>query len=218
MDVIVDTSSLRVLRVPDVGPDGNNLYLVVDAQTGESAFVDAPAEPEQSIALADGTQVTSILITHTHSDHTASLAFLKAHFGAKVYCHPGELGVTGEEIDVPLLDDETVQVGGTKWRVIHNPGHTPGSSSFFRRDGQSTVLFSGDTLFPGGPGWSQSPRHLREEIDSITKRLLPLPPETVVFPGHGGGTTIRQCRAEYTVFASKPHPDDLHGDVLWLSS
>ena len=76
----------------------------------------------------------------------------------------------------------------------------------------------GDTLFPGGPGHSNSPEELQQNIVSITGRLYTLPDDTLVLPGHGDNTTIEGSRKEYAVFASRSHPRDLHGDVLWESS
>jgi glyoxylase-like metal-dependent hydrolase (beta-lactamase superfamily II) len=218
METIVSTPAIRILRIPDVGPEANNVYLVIDVPTGESAFVDAPADAEKWIDAAEGTRPARLLITHTHSDHTASVELLKERFGLQVLCHPAEPWLDASKIDVRLADGDTVQIGTSEWTAIANPGHTPGSTSFFRQDVHGAVLFSGDTLFPGGPGWTATPLHLRREIESIRDKLLVLPPETAVYPGHGAATTIRQSRAEYKVFESKPHPDDLHGDVLWMTS
>ncbi len=75
-----------------------------------------------------------------------------------------------------------------------------------------------DTLFPGGPGRTGSPEALHQIIDSITKKLLVLPDETTVYPGHGDDTTIGEARQQYQDFASRTHPSDLQGDVSWLTS
>ena len=99
-------------------------------------------------------------------------------------------------------------------RVIHTPGHTPGSICLLLGD----ALFTGDTLFPGGPGASRSNLALQEEITSITSRLYPLPAKTLVLPGHGPGTTIGESKHEYEIFKAKKHDPDLHGNVLWLES
>ena len=98
--------------------------------------------------------------------------------------------------------------------ALFTPGHTDGSTCFLI----GNHLFSGDTLFPGGPGKSRSPEALRTELDSITSKLLILPDETAVYPGHGDDTSIAEARRQYRVFASKSHPDDLCGDVSWLES
>ena len=79
-------------------------------------------------------------------------------------------------------------------------------------------LFSGDTLFPGGPGKTRSPELLKQVIDSITRKLLVLPDDTAVYPGHGLDTTIGEARRQYQDFASRQHPADLCGDVNWLES
>ena len=79
-------------------------------------------------------------------------------------------------------------------------------------------LFSGDTLFPGGPGKSDNPDAFRQIIDSITGKLLVLPDDVTVYPGHGLDTTIGDTRREYQDFASRSHPSDLFGDVAWLSN
>jgi glyoxylase-like metal-dependent hydrolase (beta-lactamase superfamily II) len=102
-------------------------------------------------------------------------------------------------------------------RVLHTPGHTPGSICLLAPASGHNVLISGDTLFPGGPGRSDSNAALNEMIASIASRLLPLPENTVVMPGHGDDTTIAASKREYEVFASKEHPADLRGDVLWES-
>jgi glyoxylase-like metal-dependent hydrolase (beta-lactamase superfamily II) len=80
------------------------------------------------------------------------------------------------------------------------------------------ILIAGDTLFPGGPGHSDRPEDLQQEIRSIVERLFVLPDDTVIYPGHGDGGTIGRSKQEHTDFASRPHPPDLCGDVLWLES
>ena len=99
-------------------------------------------------------------------------------------------------------------------RAVLTPGHTPGSTSFVT--GQH--LFSGDTLFPGGPGKSASPAALRQMIESITQRMFTLGDVTDFYPGHGGDGKLEDAKREYEVFASRSHPDDLCGDVAWLGS
>jgi glyoxylase-like metal-dependent hydrolase (beta-lactamase superfamily II) len=99
-------------------------------------------------------------------------------------------------------------------RVLHTPGHTPGSICLL----SGGAVLTGDTLFPGGPGYSRTPEALREEIASITRELYVLPDETLVLPGHGTSTTIGASKAEHAVFASKPHDPELCGDVVWTES
>jgi len=115
------------------------------------------------------------------------------------------------KIDRPLSDGEEIAAGSAMIRAIYTPGHTPGSTCYLA----GGILFSGDVLFPGGPGRTQTPPDLQQTIASITARLYPLPDDTLVLPGHGGDTTIADSKREYAVFASREHPPDLHGDVLW---
>jgi glyoxylase-like metal-dependent hydrolase (beta-lactamase superfamily II) len=117
----------------------------------------------------------------------------------------------GSKIDEPIADGDEVVVGKGIIRAVHTPGHTPGSTCYLA----GGILFSGDVLFPGGPGRTQSPDDLQRSIKSITERLYALPDETLVLPGHGGDTTIGESKREYAVFASREHPRDLRGDVTW---
>jgi hydroxyacylglutathione hydrolase len=98
--------------------------------------------------------------------------------------------------------------------VLHTPGHTPGSLCF--KIGR--YLFVGDTIFPGGPGHTDTPDDFRKILASITGKIFTLPGNTLILPGHGDGTTVRKAREEYAVFASHPHIEELSGDVLWISS
>ena len=209
-----EESRLRLVKVGPLGPWANNAYLIIDRQAGEGAIVDAPAEGEKILAAAEGIKITKILLTHTHRDHWLSYDLLKQATTAPVYCHPAETQIPAQHIDVPLTDGQELAVGNLRLRVIHTPGHTPGSVCFLI----GRHLIAGDTLFPGGPGHSDTPADLQQAIRSIADRLYPLPEDTLVHPGHGDGTTIGASRREYAVFASRPHPPDLCGDVLWESS
>ena len=202
------------LKRLEVGEYGNNCYIVIDPVTKQSAIIDAPAEPDRIIEATVGTQVKYILITHTHGDQTGALRELVEATGAKVGVHPTEAEKIAPYGNLMLNENDTLQIGTVPLRILHTPGHTPGSSSFIT----GSHLFTGDTLFPGGPGRSASPDDLAQELQSITKKLFLLMPQTTVYPGHGAGTTIADAQCEHAYFASQPHPSDLHGDVLWMSS
>jgi len=98
--------------------------------------------------------------------------------------------------------------------VLHTPGHTPGSLCLL----SGKHLFSGDTLFPGGPGKTGNPAAFEQIINSITEKLFILPDETLVYPGHGEDTVLGKEKQEFAVFSSRPRTPGLCGDVLWLSS
>jgi hydroxyacylglutathione hydrolase len=206
-----DEGTFRLIKVGPLGPFDNNAYVIVDPAAGEAAIVDMPAEGEKVLEATIDLRVAKILLTHTHPDHWFSYDLLKQATGAPVYCHPAEVQMPLERIDIPLADGQELTVGDVAVRVIHTPGHTPGSVCFL----VGRYLISGDTLFPGGPGHSDTPEDLQQSIRSIVQRLYVLPDETLVLPGHGGDTTLGASRREYAAFASCAHPPDLCGDVLW---
>jgi glyoxylase-like metal-dependent hydrolase (beta-lactamase superfamily II) len=181
--------------------------------------VDTPEDPEAVIEQARDTAVKGILITHNHNDH---LAGFDTVFGVhEVPIHIGTMdgeSLDGKGVTEWIPEGDIKNVGELKIRTIHTPGHTPGSTCYAitTESGGNTLLLSGDTLFPGGPGRTRSPELFRQEIKSIIDRLFILPESTIVLPGHGSDTTIAEAKKEYRVFASKTHEDDLHGDVTWL--
>ena len=113
-----------------------------------------------------------------------------------------------------LTDGEVVSFGNQELRVLITPGHTDGASCFL----VGKHLFSGDTLFPGGPGKSRSPEALAQILESIQSKLLSLPDDVAVYPGHGDDTTIAEAKRRHGVYASKSHPAGQFGDVDWLES
>ena len=203
----------NVIKAGPLGPYDNNAYVIVDTATKRSIVVDAPIGSERTIEAARGTDVQMIIVTHRHGDHWANIDLVKERLAAPVFCHEGDRAPYREKVFDTVGDGAEIPIGDTVIKVIHTPGHTPGSICLLV-DG---VLLSGDTLFPGGPGRSDTPEALREMIASITSKLLTLPDETAVYPGHGDNTTIAASKREYAAFASKPHPEDLCGDVTWGS-
>ena len=205
---------LRLVKAGPLGSFGNNAYLIQDRESGEAIVVDAPQDGERILeALGDG-RVTRIIVTHRHPDHWMSIDALKAATGAPVACHEGDREPYTEKVDGTIADGEEIQVGELRVRAIHTPGHTPGSVCLL----VGNRLISGDTLFPGGPGRTNRPEDLQEEIRSITSRLFELPDDVVVHPGHGDDGSIGQSKREYAAFASREHPTDLCGDVTWEGS
>src|SRR5215211_1057747 len=170
-----------------VGPYDNNVFVVRCRATGESVMIDAANEHELLLELCQKLDVRRVLETHGHFDHIGAVPQIReAGY---------EVGVTA--LDAPMLKDvgydvllddaEVIEVGRLRLHAIHNPGHTPGSISFHVEG--TPLLFSGDTLFPGGPGATKFPGgDFASIIDSIEARLFTFPDDTLVLPGHGHDT------------------------------
>ena len=170
-----------------VGPFENNVFVLRDKATGEAVLLDAANEHERLLDLCKALGVRRVLETHGHWDHIQAVPEIR-DAGYKVGVTAGDAGMLPSYDDL-LEDDDVIEVGRLRLRTILTPGHTPGSMCF-RLEG-SPLLFSGDTLFPGGPGNTEKdPTRFATIIRSIDERLFPLPPETLVLPGHGADTTI----------------------------
>ncbi|MDR1678337.1 MAG: MBL fold metallo-hydrolase [Prevotellaceae bacterium] len=192
-------------------PVQENTYLLYD-ETGECAIIDAGCLfPQEENALADfigqhNLSLKHVLNTHLHFDHAFGNAFLAKKYGILPEAHDADEFLLpsikdmvkrfGLDFDIEpqqpgkhLAEGDTVRFGNTELKVIHTPGHSPGGLCFYcKKDG---VLFSGDTLFLESIGRSDLPGGNYDAlIDSITKKLLTLPPDTVVYPGHDETTTI----------------------------
>lgn len=213
MDVYGD-GNLTVMRFGPLGSFANNAYIIADEASGEALVVDMPSGSQELIAAAKDLQVKGIVLTHTHHDHWVDYDLVKGALGAPVFCHPAEQIMPAEQIDEPLADGDELAAGDFRVRALHTPGHTPGSTCFL----VGKFLFSGDTLFPGGPGRTNTPQDLQQTIQSIRSTLFALPDETEVLPGHGDGTTIGASKREYAAFAAREHPAGLCGDVTWAES
>ena len=196
------------------GPLYNNAYVLICPETNDSIVIDAPAEPEALIAVAGATTVRSILITHSHWDHIDGLGEVVAALGAPVGIGDSDAQDLPTPPDFLLRHGETVEAGTLSLKLISTPGHTPGSTCMSFGD----LLFTGDTLFPGGPGRTRSPSDLVQLLNSISGELLPLEDDITFYPGHGDDGDLKTAKEEYAVFASRPHPADLCGDVAWLES
>ena len=171
-----------------VGPVDNNVFVIRCTSTGDAVLIDAANEHERLLELCHRLGVRTVLETHGHWDHIQAIPAVRdAGY---------EVGVTAQDAamlpsyDYLLEDDTVVEIGRLRLRTLHTPGHTPGSMSFHVED--TPLLFTGDTLFPGGPGATQYeggdfPTIIRSIEDRIFSRF---DGSTIVLPGHGLDTTI----------------------------
>ena len=175
----------------------NNVWVVGD--DAECVVIDAPHDADAILSLVGDRRLKAILCTHAHDDHVRLAPELRRRVQAPIFLHPAdrplwELTHTDELWDIDLSDGDVIEVAGTTLRVLHTPGHAPGGVCFYAED--LGCVFSGDTLFSGGPGATgRSFSDRAQLVSSIETTLLPLPPETVVHTGHGEDTTLGAERA-----------------------
>lgn len=172
-----------------VGDYDNNVFVVRCRATGEAVLIDAANEHERLLELASTLGVRRVLETHGHFDHIGAVTKMR-EAGYEVAVTAADAPMLREVgYDVFIDDAEVIEFGRLRLHAIHNPGHTPGSISFRLAD--APVLFSGDTLFPGGPGATKfEGGDFDTIIRSIDDLLFALPDDTIVMPGHGLDTTI----------------------------
>lgn len=169
----------------------NNVWILGD--DNECVVFDAPHDAEPILAAIGGRRLLAVVCTHAHDDHITAVREVCRATGATAYLHPADRVLWDRVHDTPpdhdLVDDDRLSVGDVDVRVMHTPGHAPGACCFSVPE--LGVVFSGDTLFNGGPGATgRSFSDFPTIIDSIQARLLSLPAETVVLTGHGDATTI----------------------------
>ena len=170
----------------------NNIWVIGDDE--ECVVIDAPHDVDAILDVVAGRQVKAILLTHAHDDHCRVAPELRRRVGAPILLHPDdrplwELTHTDELWDVDIEDGQSIKVAGASLKVLHTPGHAPGAVCVYVHD--LDCVFTGDTLFQGGPGATGRSYSDADLIkDSIRARLLSLPEDTVGHAGHGDDTTI----------------------------
>jgi glyoxylase-like metal-dependent hydrolase (beta-lactamase superfamily II) len=179
-----------------VGPFENNVFVVRAKHTGDAVLLDAANEHDLLLEVSRATGVRRVLTTHGHWDHIQAVTALR-DAGIEIGIAEGDAEML-PAYDFVIPDDEVYEVGDLRLRAVHTPGHTKGSTSFLLEG--KPIVFTGDTLFPGGPGNTATPGASFDEIiRSIDRRLFTLPPDTLVLPGHGLDTTVG---------AERPHLDE----------
>lgn len=208
--MILKTLKLRIENLNLV----TNCYVVVDEDSKEAMVIDPGSEPEKIIEMLDilGAELKYIFITHCHADHIGAIDALKAAKGGRILIsREDSRGLFDEsvsltyyaetpnpelEADSRVDDGDLIHVGGLEFRVIATPGHTKGGLCLYCPE--EGLIFTGDTIFSGTWGRTDLPTGSIEEImDSITQRILVLPENTIVYPGHGKSTMIGEERPIY---------------------
>jgi glyoxylase-like metal-dependent hydrolase (beta-lactamase superfamily II) len=170
----------------------NNIWLIGDDR--EVLVIDAAHDHRPIIEAAGNRVVKAIVCTHAHNDHINAAAELAEATGSPIWLHPDdtmlwEAVYPDRRVDAALVDGSTIAVGGAELKVLHTPGHSPGGVCL--NLAADRILFSGDTLFRGGPGATgRSYSDRGQLVASIAEKLLVLPDTTVVHTGHGDSTTI----------------------------
>lgn len=205
---------LKVLRIETWIGDATNCYIVQDEKSKETMVIDAAGDVDKIIEMLDILQakLKYIYLTHCHGDHIGGVQELKERYGGKIVAqrqtaenlkdpninlttYIGNKGLS-IETDARVDDEDLLHLGELEFRVIHTPGHTSGGSCLYCE--AEKLLFSGDTLFRGTWGRTDVPTgDFEAVIKSITKKLMILPDETIVYPGHGKSTMIREEKPIY---------------------
>lgn len=177
-----------------VGPMSNNAYLLRCTQTDEGLLIDAANEAERlrELVAFEGPPVAAILTTHRHADHWQALAETVDAAGAAVYAGAEDADELPVAVDERLQHGDEITVGDLTLEIIALRGHTPGSIAVLYRDPEGTPhLFTGDSLFPGGVGKTDSPENFRSLVDDVEARVFDvLSDETWFYPGHGDDSTL----------------------------
>jgi glyoxylase-like metal-dependent hydrolase (beta-lactamase superfamily II) len=204
---------LRVLRV---GPYEMNCYLVVHSETETGILIDPGAEAEKILQWIGPVKIQQVLLTHGHRDHTGALDDICKALDMSFGVHASD----AERFDLSpgylIADGDTLALGQDGLHVVHIPGHTPGSVAMRLMDEEAPLrAVVGDAIFPGGPGYTATPKALALSLDSLATTVFSWQDETILHAGHGDATTVGAERADFETLRANPLPVDLCGDVTW---
>jgi glyoxylase-like metal-dependent hydrolase (beta-lactamase superfamily II) len=175
-----------------VGPMENNAYFLRCSNTGDTLLIDAAAEPDRLLETRGDGLLITVVTTHQHPDHWQALEAIVGITQPNVLAHPDDASGLPIPVTETVDDGDVISFGDASIEVIHLRGHTPGSIALlYTGDPQRPHLFTGDSLFPGGPGKTTSPENFTSLMDDLESKVFArLPDETWAYPGHGNDTTL----------------------------
>jgi glyoxylase-like metal-dependent hydrolase (beta-lactamase superfamily II) len=193
-----DVRELAALTITKlaVGPMDNNAYLLRCRQTGDGLLIDAANEADRLLELVDGVPLRTVVTTHRHADHSQALAAVVDATGARTVAHPADAPALPVAVTDEVDEGTPVRVGNVTLETIHLVGHTPGSLCLLYREPDGIGhLFTGDCLFPGGPGKTANPTDFTSLMDGLEEKVFGrLPDDTWFYPGHGNDSTLGRER------------------------
>jgi glyoxylase-like metal-dependent hydrolase (beta-lactamase superfamily II) len=186
------------IRKASVSPQDNNSYLVTCRQTGQQLLIDAADDAARLLALLDesgtggGDRLVTVVTTHQHWDHHRALAEVVAATGAETAAGREDAAQLPIPVDVELAHGDRITIGAVSLDVVHLRGHTPGSVAVVLTSSDGSVhAFTGDSLFPGGPGRTTNPTDFSSLMDDLEARVFGVLPDTTwIYPGHGKDSTL----------------------------
>ncbi|PSL04058.1 glyoxylase-like metal-dependent hydrolase (beta-lactamase superfamily II) [Haloactinopolyspora alba] len=195
-----ELAHLIVTKLSVGGAWNNNVYVLRCRDTGQELIVDAAAEPDRITASCGDGPVVRIVTTHRHADHWRALDDVVDATGATTVAHVDDAPAIAVPTAEPVTDGEHVRFGRCELEVVHLVGHTPGSVALLYDDPTGPPhLWTGDSLFPGGPGRTTTPEDFTSLMDDLEAKIFErLPDETWVYPGHGDDTTLGRERPQLT--------------------
>jgi len=199
----VYNTRIMLFKTVPVGELQTNCYIVYDPSTKDAVVIDPGAESAKILKVLgdEGLKADNIIITHGHYDHFSEANIVSEKTGAKILIHEDDSQILGSRIltlrglmfpitrvDHKLKDGEVIKFGGQELKVIHTPGHSRGGVCFYSQ--KDSLMFSGDTLFKNDHGRTDLPGSSEDQMERSLKRLMELPDDVKVYPGHGASTTI----------------------------